>query len=85
MRRLAHHLDVLLGLEQRPQAGPDDLVIVEEEHPYGSPSHILSILALLLGNQTAGAPRRSPSRQPELALPYALQSIGQACQSGSVS
>ncbi len=28
----AHHLDVRRGLEQGPQARPDDLVVVEEEH-----------------------------------------------------
>ena len=31
--RLADHLEVVLGLEQLAQAAPDDLVVVEEEHP----------------------------------------------------
>ena len=33
--RLADHLEVVLGLEQLAHAAAHDLVVVEQEHPYG--------------------------------------------------
>ena len=31
--RLAHHDKVVRGLEQRPEPGPNDLMIIEKEDP----------------------------------------------------
>jgi len=37
---LTDHLEVVLGLEQVPQAPAHDLMVIKEEHPCG-PSHVV--------------------------------------------
>ena len=37
--RLADDLEVVLGLEELPHPSPDDLVVVEEEHPHRRSGH----------------------------------------------
>src|SRR3954452_202074 len=33
VHRLGDHLDVVLGLEERPEAGPDQRLVIGHEHP----------------------------------------------------
>ena len=42
--RLAHDLEIALRLEQRAQPGPDELMIVEHEHPYPHPVDCATLL-----------------------------------------
>ena len=30
---LGHHVDPRVGVEQRPEAGPDELLVVDDDHP----------------------------------------------------
>src|SRR5205085_756979 len=68
---LADNLDVVLVLQQQPQARADDRVVVDDEHPDAHPSgtSIFSVVPAFLRDSTLRVPPSSATRSRMPSMP----------------